>query len=293
MNSDSGWPSSFAGFLDYSSCYPPSQAIIWQVVGWGLLAGTILSVIPQIRLIIHRRSSFGLNSFAIFVTSFGQFIIAANVLCLRTADFIGFLQYPMSRTLPRLQTFINYVGLWITYLPIAFLNMIFFDTEPRLVRSGAAIQGERYFNRMLTILTTLVSLVILVVYVGGVVLQGYGSAYLMTIGMFFGTLATFMCIAQYVPQMITTCKIKGSGSLSLLLLAIQSPGGFVNSAFMAFGQGDNWTTWLSILAAAIQQAILLGICLVFNARQKKRRETASESNLNMSETLLGDHETYN
>jgi hypothetical protein len=181
----------------------------------------------------------------------------------------------------------------MTYLPIAFQNMLFFDTEPRLMRSAENVQTDRYFNRMLTILSPIVSLAILSVYVAGVALQGFGSDYLVTMGMFFGTFATLMCVAQYVPQIITTCKIKSSGSLSLLLFAIQSPGGFINSAFMAFGQGDNWTTWLSILAAAIQQAILLVICLVFNARKKRRDEIPTEASTNMSEALLGDQEAYN
>jgi hypothetical protein len=94
--------------------------------------------------------------------------------------------------------------------------------------------------------------------------------------------------------MITTCKIKSSGSLSLLLLAIQCPGGLINSIFMIFGQGDNWTTWLSILAAAIQQGILLVICLVFSAKKKQRRhDDITEARTNISEALLVDQDYQN
>ena len=39
--------------------------------------------------------------------------------------------------------------------------------------------------------------------------------------------------AHQLNQMLTTIKLKDSGSLSLFMLAIQSPGGFVNSMFMA------------------------------------------------------------
>jgi hypothetical protein len=130
---------------------------------------------------------------------------------------------------------------------------------------------------MLTILTPIVALVIVAVWAAGTALFGCGSAWVVMVGKFFGTFATFMCIVQYVPQMITTCRLKSSGSLSLLLLALQSPGGFINAAFMWIGQGDDWTTWISILAAAVQQAILLGICLYFKHKKKVKAEVSDAS----------------
>jgi uncharacterized protein with PQ loop repeat len=291
MNADNGWSTSFSGFLDYSACFPESQPWVWQFVGWYIFAGTVLSLLPQLRLIVVQRSSFGLNSFAIFVTTFGQFIMIINVLGLRTSDFNGVLQYPVSRTLPRLQTIINYATLWMTYLPISFMNMIFFDKESRPKRPADSIRAEGYFTYMLTILAPIVCLALVAVWAAGTAIYGCGSAWVVMVGKFFGTLATFLCIAQYVPQMITTCRLKSSGSLSLLLLALQSPGGFLNAAFMWLGQGDDWTTWISILAAAAQQAILLGICLFFKYQKKKMKAAASDAS--MSEALLDGHEAYN
>jgi hypothetical protein len=290
MNSDSGWPTSFAGFLDYSICYPASQSILWQLVGWGLLCGTLASVTPQIRLLIYSRSSFGLNPFAIFLTSFAQVIMAVNVLCLRTADFVGILQYPLSHTIPRLQTFINYLALWVTFLPVPLLNMIFFDESPRIVRSADRIHTEKYFNRMFAIFAPAVAVLLVVIDLAGDGLYGYGSKYVVTTGKVYGSLGAVLCASQYVPQMITTCKLKSSGSLSLLLLAIQLPGGVINTVFLAFGQGDNWSTWVSILAAAIQQAILLTISLVFDAR--KRRTAEAERAASLSQPLLADSDGY-
>jgi uncharacterized protein with PQ loop repeat len=290
MNSDNGWPTSFSGFLDYSICFPTSQSWLWQFIGWYLFGGTIISLAPQLRLIVSQRSSFGLNSFAIFVTSFGQFIIVVNVLCLRATDFAGMLQFPLSYSISRLQTFINYLTLWLTYLPIAFMNMLFFDKEPRLKRPADSIRADKYFNHMLTILNPIVALLIAAVFAAGTALFGVGSSWIVTVGKFFGTFATFMCVAQYVPQMITTCRLKSSGSLSLALLAMQSPGGFLNAAFMWFGQGDDWTTWISILAAAVQQAILLGICIFFKVQKKRQRQDPSDAS--MSDPLLANQDVY-
>jgi uncharacterized protein with PQ loop repeat len=94
-------------------------------------------------------------------------------------------------------------------------------------------------------------------------------------GKFFGTVAGLICVAQYLPQMITTCKLRSSGSLSLVLLSIQAPGGLLNAIFMAVGQKDDWTTYISILAASVQQFLLLGICLFFKVRKKRPRHTMS------------------
>jgi hypothetical protein len=90
MNSDSVWSSSFHGFVDYSVCFPQT-AIVWMVIGLGITAGTVISLFPQWRLIVLQRSSFGLSTFTIFVTSFGQFIYIVNIMCLHSAEFIGTL----------------------------------------------------------------------------------------------------------------------------------------------------------------------------------------------------------
>ena len=270
MNSETGWDDSFHGFVDYSLCFPSSE-VIWMIIAWIIFFGTVISLIPQIHLIVAQRSSFGLNSFTIFVTSFGQFILVMNILCLKSADFIGALQYPFTQTISRFMTFVNALMLWICYLPIVYLNTIFFDTEPRIVRNNEKIARERYLARAMFVIGPVIQLIIVLAYVAIAFLHGFGSSYMVSMGKFWGTLSCFLVIAQYVPQMWTTCKIRGNGSLSLILLAIQAPGGTVNALFMWIGQGDDWTTWISTLAAAIQQFILLAICLVFKWQRRHKR----------------------
>jgi uncharacterized protein with PQ loop repeat len=202
---------------------------------------------------------------------------------------MGALQYPFSHWIGGLLTFINATALWFCYLPIVFLNFVFFDKHPRLRRPVSSIQSETYFNRMLSILCPSTGLVIIAVYVIGVVLHGFGSAYIVTMGRFFGVVACFLCIAQYVPQMITTCKLRDNGSLSVVLLCIQAPGGLVNSMFLCFGQNEDWTTWLSILAAAIQQFVLLGIIGYFKwKRRHEIRPELSETGPTVNDVLLGN-----
>ena len=50
----------YSGFIDYSSFFPISEAT-WIILGSLITAGSVISVIPQISLIIKKRSSFGIN----------------------------------------------------------------------------------------------------------------------------------------------------------------------------------------------------------------------------------------
>jgi uncharacterized protein with PQ loop repeat len=289
MNSDTGWPTSFTGFLDYAPCFE-TGGIGWLVIGLLIGLGAIISVVPQIALIISQRSSFGLNSVTLFITSFGQFILLLNIVCLRSADFVGLSQYPFSETIGRLMTFINQACLWLGTLPIVFLNCVFFDRVPRAARPLETVRADQYFNRVFTLVLPGLALFLAAAFAVGIVLYGIGSLYVVNMGKFFGTVAGLTCIAQYLPQVITTCKLKSSGSLSLILLSIQAPGGLLNSMFMAIGQGENWTTYISILATAIQQFFLLGLCLFFKLRKKRRED--SESTAQLSGQILLNAATY-
>jgi uncharacterized protein with PQ loop repeat len=267
-----------------------------MVIGFVIFSGAIVSVIPQIVLIVTQRSSFGLNSFTLFVTSLGQFILVINIVCLRSADFIGVLQYPFSAAIGRLLTVFIQAALWLGTLPIVILNLVFFDKAARPARPTSKIHAESYFNRILTLLVVFMGLMIVAFFVVGTVLNGPGSLYVVRMGQFLGTVAGLMCVAQYLPQMVTTCKLRSSGSLSLVLLSIQAPGGLLNALFMAIGQKDHWTTYISILVASIQQFLLLGICLFFKARKKKPGRAMntedSSSTGKVSDPLLFDGMAY-
>lgn len=263
----------FQGFVDYSSCFPQSDTL-WVVIGWIIFTGTVVSLIPQIQIIISKKSSFGLNSFSIIITSFGQFIILINIMCLRSSDFMGAKQQPLTRVMDRFMTFLNAFVLWILYLCVLFLNYVFFDTTTRSFRSDQQIRNERRRSIVMTIVGVCAQLGAIIVYVAVVFTTGFDSGVMRNLGKLLGSLSCGLVFTQYLPQMITTCRLKNHGSLSLILLGIQAPGGAVNAMFMCFGQSDHWTTWMSTLSAAIQQFVLLGICLMFRYRNKHLNEQA-------------------
>jgi uncharacterized protein with PQ loop repeat len=92
------------------------------------------------------------------------------------------------------------------------------------------------------------------------------------LGRTIGTITTCIVVVQYVPQMVTTCRLRGPGSLSIALMAIQAPGGTLNALFMWLAQGDDWTTWISIEAASVQMFILLANSSYFKCRAWRERK---------------------
>jgi hypothetical protein len=61
---------------------------------------------------------------------------------------------------------------------------------------------------------------------------------------------------------------------------IQAPGGRVSTSFMAFGNGEDWSTWLLLGESALQQRVFLELCLFNKLKQwVDRRSRADPSSL--------------
>lgn len=281
MNSDTGFDYSLAGFTDYTSTMETGSSGIWQALGYIIFTGTVISLIPQIHSLIKMKSSYGINPMTPFVSNFSQFILLFNIICLRSSDFVAATQVNFFQVLPRLMTFMNAFALWIVYLPVILLITIFFDKEKRHNRPSDNLRKEWYFTVFFTCANIIGSFILLFIFFIMVFATGIGSKVITTMGKTFGTIALVSVIIQYIPQFITTCKLRDNGSFSLLLLAIQAPGGTASALFMAIGQNDHWTTWMSTLAASIQQFCLLFLCIIFKI-QRRRKKRLNEPLLNQS-----------
>ena len=271
MNSDTGNEYSLSGFTDYTATMETGSSGVWQVLGYLILLGTVLSLVPQIYNLIKQRSSYGLNPLTMFITNFSQLILVFNIVCLRTSDFIAIQQASFFSVLPRLMTFLNAFSLWLGYMPIIFLNTIFFDKEIRSLRPEEKLGTEWFLNKLFILLNVCGSVVILIIYSVLLMVTGVGSDELTQMGKVFGTMCIVIVFIQYTPQFITTCKLQDNGSLSLLLLCIQAPGGTASALFMAIGQGDHWSTWMSTLAASVQQFILITMIVFFKIKRRRIR----------------------
>jgi len=264
----------YCGFIDYSFFYHKVDTF-WKVIGVIIFFGTIISFIPQITTIIERRSNFGLSSIAIWVSSFQQFILVANLISLHPYDFVGLVQIPFSQCWGKLLSFGSVFILWFSYHFITYLNTVFFDQASRERRPSETIYGERKRNItfIVVVASSLIGVLTIIVLIG--IREGFNSDQLINYGGALGTLSSMLVYIQYLPQMITTIKFQDPGSLSLLTIIIQAPGGIFNTCFMIFGNHDHWTTWISFLAATVQQLILLVIVLYYTCKKKPKMDMST------------------
>jgi hypothetical protein len=87
---------------------------------------------------------------------------------------------------------------------------------------------------------------------------------------FLGIMATVLAAIQYVPQIWMTYHLKHVGSLSIPMMCIQTPGGFLfaGSLFARLGW-EGWSTWfIYLITASMQGSVLfMGVYYEYMARQ--------------------------
>ena len=267
MDDFSGYDYSWNGFIDYIKCFH-SMNPLWTAVGAAIFIGTIIGLIPQLFRIIKLRTSYGISPYSVMVTSISQLVVVLNVFCLHGADFYGMLQITPLRTIPRQLTFGNLFILWIVYLPIVSLVFIFYDNEERSNRKENSIKRDWKITFLLSLALVIVTLSLFLPIIILIFIVGPGSNEILNYGKILGTISSFITICQYLPQFITTCKIKDNGSFSLVTLCIQAPGGTLNAVFMMVGNGENWTTWISTFTAAVQQWLLLILMIYYKIKKR-------------------------
>jgi len=88
---------------------------------------------------------------------------------------------------------------------------------------------------------------------------------------FLGLASAVLAALQYAPQILYTYRRKLVGALSIPMMLIQTPGGFIMAISIMIRPGTNWTSWIMFLVAAIMQGVLLVMCLFWKVRQRKLR----------------------
>ncbi|KAJ2827904.1 hypothetical protein IWW50_001653, partial [Coemansia erecta] len=84
-----------------------------------------------------------------------------------------------------------------------------------------------------------------------------------------GLFSLCLTCLQFFPQIVKTWRSRAVGALSIPMMLMQTPGGFLFAYSIAIRPGVNWSSWISTFVAATLQGVLLAICLVFDAREKR------------------------
>jgi uncharacterized protein with PQ loop repeat len=89
---------------------------------------------------------------------------------------------------------------------------------------------------------------------------------------FLGIQATLLASLQYIPQIWTTWRLKHVGSLSILMMCIQTPGSFIWAISLASREGTKWSSWVIYIVTGILQGCLLVMCIVWEIKDRAARK---------------------
>lgn len=88
-----------------------------------------------------------------------------------------------------------------------------------------------------------------------------------------GVTSAVLAAIQYIPQIWTTYRLKHAGSLSILMMCIQTPGGFLFAASLGARLGwGGWSSWGVYVLTAIMQGILLVMAIRYEWPSKADRD---------------------
>ncbi|EGW34779.1 uncharacterized protein SPAPADRAFT_57845 [Spathaspora passalidarum NRRL Y-27907] len=218
--------------------------------------GIIASYIPQYVRIYHKRTSEGLSTNFLLLGSCSSIFTLTNIILIssiaRTCCISGELN--MFNCINSQLNLIQ-IGIQCT-CAILILVFVLFLTKHSLKQDKLEYQRIVQVGHWVT-LHGVVSLIQVIIGLAG------SRNLLYTIANTNGLLSTLLTVVKYLPQIHTTYKLKHPGTLSIPMMCIQTPGGFVFTATLYFTKGSHWSSWVSYLVAASLQGTLLALCIYY------------------------------
>ncbi|KAL1958285.1 hypothetical protein VTO42DRAFT_4793 [Malbranchea cinnamomea] len=224
-----------------------------------ILLGILVSYLPQHYRIIALRSSFGISPYFVLLGTTAGASAFANILVLpRSANDItcckeinGFSCFAALLGILQIGTqalsFAIILILFILYFPRATpMHVSKAASEIPSFRTAIIVVATCIFH---AIVTTIFSLTVVVAY----------PSFRQLAANVLGIMAAILTSIQYFPQIYTTFRLKCAGSLSIPMMCMQTPGGFIWATSLAARLGpEGWSTWgLFLLTASMQGIVLL------------------------------------
>jgi uncharacterized protein with PQ loop repeat len=85
-----------------------------------------------------------------------------------------------------------------------------------------------------------------------------------------GFLNTILLCSQYLPQIWTSYKFKGSGAVSYATLGCDSVGGYVMVLYRIYGTSERLSSWLPYLVFHSSELVVILVAWSFDRHKKKR-----------------------
>ncbi len=148
------------------------------------------------------------------------------------------------------------------------LFLIFF---PRNTADAEEAQDTNMPEWKEAILVLAVSLAFFIIaFIGSIVFVYAMPSHIRGWANFLGILGTTLAGIQYFPQIFMTWRLQETGSLSVPMMCIQTPGSFVFAASLAVRLGPaGWSAWGLFIFTGCLQGCLLAMSLWFLWRDRK------------------------
>lgn len=165
-------------------------------------------------------------------------------------------------------------GNGLTLLLSSFvLFLVFFRYSPAEDADAEEVDEDqpRWQTALLVASLTLLHGLAVIVITG--VLSSVAKEHLPVWANVLGIMAALLAAVQYVPQIWTTYHLKHVGSLSIPMMCIQTPGGFVFSASLFARLGwAGWSSWGIFLLTATMQGVLLYLAIYYEVQARSRHD---------------------
>ncbi|KAJ3441744.1 pq loop repeat protein [Anaeramoeba flamelloides] len=269
-----------------------SMSTVGTIMGITIGILSMLSYLPQIIKIYNKKSIRGLNIIYICFCTTNQFYAASNAVILNLPKMMACAQVGFFKCYSSLLAMIQICGLWAMFFPIPLLFVLFHNNRE-------AVTNEIQFRKkkiefrwtvVLFIFTILDVVVVSFVSILAIAIQGPCSPVARNLAIVLGFISGMIVIFQWMPQLYSTYKFKGAGSISVITLVIQAPGGLVNLAFLIFVSKEKFSTWFSFFTNNVQLFILLSMIIYYHLKSKKKKKTSITDDVDSNKIPLLDSE---
>lgn len=246
-------------------------SVLNLVVSILITVGIFVSYLPQYFRIHHKRTSEGLSVNFLLLGSCSLLFTLTNIVLIssraRYCCRIGAL------------TMFNCINSQLNLIQIGLqcICAIMILVLVLLLTKGSVAQDKEEYAKITRVGRFVVfhaALSLLQIVVG----LSAGRPVLLAIAQFNGVMSTILTVIKYVPQIHTTYHLKHPGTLSIGMMCIQTPGGFIFTATLFFTKGSHWSSWMSYFTAATLQGTLLALCIYyeyFSGYRNSERETVA------------------
>jgi len=259
--------------------------IVNIIVSIFIVIGMLISYLPQHFRIISRGTSEGISPYFVLLGTTSATSAFANILLLPKSR----QDVACCKELETLQCVAGLLGItqlgvqWISFTFIFVLFLVFFRYNPANDPDNEELgeEGEeeqpRWQTALLVASLTLLHGLAVIVITG--IISTVAHEKLAIWANVLGVMAAILAGVQYLPQIWTTYHLKHVGSLSIPMMCMQTPGGYVfaGSLFARLGWAG-WSSWGIFVLTATMQGILLYMAIYY--------EIQATHNRDMSRSLL-------